>query len=171
MEIVKATLADIPPIMALIRAAVKAMNDGGLHQWNEEYPNQEIITDDINAHSLFKITTDGKIAGVVALNHQYFPEYNALTWDDSEGKFLMVHRLCVDPEYQGKGLAKALMQFAEEYALKNGYTSIRLDTSVSNKAALGLYDGTGYRRAGIVRFKAGDFQVFENMLFGMWDEV
>jgi ribosomal protein S18 acetylase RimI-like enzyme len=87
-----------------------------------------------------------------------------LTWEANDGKFLIVHRLCIHPDYQGRGLAKALMQFAEEYALKNGYASIRMDTFITNKAALGLYNALGYRRAGQLVFSRGHFQVFEKVL-------
>jgi ribosomal protein S18 acetylase RimI-like enzyme len=76
-----------------------------------------------------------------------------------------VHRLCLLPAFQGKGLAKQLMQFAEEYAVKNKYSSIRLDTYSKNFIALNLYDSLKYRRAGDVSFRAGKtFHCFEKML-------
>jgi GNAT superfamily N-acetyltransferase len=168
MNITKATSTDIPEIMELIRAAVKAMHDQGIYQWNDQYPNPEIITDDVNAGTLYKISdentigTDG-IGGIIVLNQQFFPEYYDLEWEDKAGKFLIIHRLCIRPDRQRKGLAKKLMRLAESYAEENGYTSIRLDTFTANKAALALYDGLGYRRAGTVTFTMGLFQVFEKV--------
>jgi len=164
MEITKAVPENINHIMSLIDAAVKAMITSGLYQWDEHYPNQDIITEDIAAGSLFKISEKGKITGIIVLNEQYFPEYNALTWEDDKGRFLVVHRLCIHPDCQGKGLGKKLMKFAEEYALKNNYSSIRLDTFTKNQTALGLYDALGYRRAGEVVFTKGKFQCFEKVL-------
>jgi ribosomal protein S18 acetylase RimI-like enzyme len=170
MTITKASLSDIPPIMALIRDAVKKMIDGGLYQWDEQYPNTGVITDDITTGTLFKISAKdriggaGRLAGIIVLNEQYFPEYNELKWDDDGGKFLIVHRLCVHPDYQGQGYGQKLMQFAEEHAKKNGYSSIRLDTFTSNKRALELYDSLNYRRVGTVIFRMGIFQCFEKVL-------
>jgi ribosomal protein S18 acetylase RimI-like enzyme len=167
MEISPALKTDIVPIMDLIRKAVRAMNDGGLFQWTEAYPNEEIITDDISTGTLYKITTDNVIAGgniiagIIVLNHQYFPEYNALKWDVNDPHPLIVHRLCIHPDYQGQGLARVLMQFAEAYAVRNHYLSIRLDTGALNTKALALYDALGYRRVGEVSFRPGIFQVFE----------
>ncbi len=165
MNISSASPADIDTVMDLIRKAVKAMNDSGLHQWNDEYPNREIITEDIAAKNLYKYINDEKtIAGIIVLNEQYFPDYDNLTWEINDPEILVVHRLCIHPEYQKQGIARKLMLFAEDLAVKNHYKSIRLDTSVLNKAALSLYDGMGYRRVGIVHFRAGDFQCFEKVL-------
>lgn len=164
MKIIKASPADTGAIMNLIRKAVKAMNDGGLHQWNDEYPNRKIITADIDAGTLYKYAVNGDISGIIVLNEQYSPEYDELKWEYNTGKHLFVHRLCVHPEYQRQGIARKLMLFMEEHGAMNGYKSIRLDTSVLNKASLALYDGMGYRRVGIVHFRSGDFQCFEKAL-------
>jgi ribosomal protein S18 acetylase RimI-like enzyme len=164
MTITKASPSDIPEIMSLISAAVKKMIADGLYQWDEQYPNVEVITDDISAGNLFKISEKDRIAGVIVLNEQYFPQYNDLAWEDTGGKFLIVHRLCVHPDYQGQGYAQKLMRFAEEYTKKNGYSSIRLDTYTSNQRALALYDSLNYRRVGMVTFRKGLFQCFEKVL-------
>jgi ribosomal protein S18 acetylase RimI-like enzyme len=166
MTVTKASPQDIPEIMSLISAAVKKMIAGGLYQWDENYPNMDIITEDISAGSLFKISDKERIAGVVVLNQQYFPQYNDLKWEDEGGKFLIVHRLCVHPDYQGQGYSQKLMRFAEKHAKKSGYSSIRLDTYTSNKRALALYDSLNYRRVGTVTFDRGQFQVFEKVLGG-----
>jgi ribosomal protein S18 acetylase RimI-like enzyme len=162
MKITKGQPADIPEIMALISAAVKAMHARGLYQWNDEYPNREIITGDVAAGTLYKINNGKTLAGVVVLNEESVPHYASLKWATDDPHPLIVHRLCIHPDFQGRGLAKKLMSFAEEYALKQGYRNIRLDTSTVNQTALGLYDRLGYRRVGIISFRPGFmFQCFE----------
>jgi GNAT superfamily N-acetyltransferase len=161
MTITKGVFSDIPEIMSLISAAVKKMIAGGLYQWDDSYPNIDIITDDVKSGTLFKISEKDRISGVIVLNEQYFPRYKDLTWEDEGGKFLIVHRLCVHPDYQGQGYAQKLMRFAEEYAKKNSYSSIRLDTFTGNQKALALYDSLQYRRVGMVTFRMGIFQCFE----------
>jgi ribosomal protein S18 acetylase RimI-like enzyme len=167
MKISLAVPEDIPVIMELIRAAIKAMHADGLYQWNDEYPNLEIITGDFNAGSLYKITASKTIAGVIVLNDQYVPQYNELKWETDDPRPLIVHRLCIHPDFQGQGLAKKLMLYTEEYAVKSGFRTIRLDTSTVNLTALGLYERLGYRRAGIISFRPGFmFQCFEKVLTG-----
>jgi ribosomal protein S18 acetylase RimI-like enzyme len=163
MKISKALPADIEPIMELIHDAVKDMHSSGLYQWNEEYPTADIITEDVSAGTLYKATEGDCITGVIVLNRQYFSGYETITWEDKGGNFLVVHRLCIHPSFQGKGLAKKLMSFAEEYAVKHKYSSIRLDTSALNKTALGLYDKLNYRRVGSFTFDDKKWQCFEKV--------
>jgi len=77
----------------------------------------------------------------------------------------MMHRLAVDPQAQGQGVARKLIEFAENYAVREGYTSIRLDTYNKNTAALKLYRGLGYDERGEVNYpgKAASFPVFEKV--------
>jgi len=165
MNITQATVADIDAITELIRQAVRIMQKNGIDQWNDNYPNKNLVTDDVAMGSLFKITVDGNIAGIVTLNELQFPDYSKIHWKDSTGRPLVVHRLCIDPRYQGKSLAKRLMFFAEEYAKKNGYSSIRLDTYSKNYIALKLYKSLKYEQGGDVSLREGKvFHCFEKAI-------
>ena len=151
--------------MALIHKAVAVMLKNDIDQWDDSYPSREIFAADIAAKTLFKITSGKEIAGIIVLNENQAPEYSAITWQDNKGRPLVVHRLCLLPAFQGKGLARKLMRFAEEYALKNKFSSIRLDTYSKNFIALNLYDSLQYRRTGDVSFRAGKtFHCFEKLL-------
>jgi hypothetical protein len=96
---IKAAMTDIKPIMSLIEQAIIEMKRNGIDQWDKTYPDKKVITNDITTGSLYKITIDGKIAGVVALNEDQHPEYKSLSWNDSDGRPLIVHRLCVHPGF------------------------------------------------------------------------
>lgn len=56
-----------------------------------------------------------------------------------------IKRLYVKPEARGRGLAKLLMQVAEEHARVHGAKRIFLDTKETMHAAQQLYAGLGYR--------------------------
>jgi ribosomal protein S18 acetylase RimI-like enzyme len=164
MDITQAVPTDTDSIMALIRLAVAEMQRQGIFQWDEHYPNREIIAEDIAADSLYKIHTGGDIAGIIVLNENQSPEYATLSWRDSNGKPLCVHRVCIHPAFQREGLARRLMLFAESYAKKNNYSSIRLDTFSKNPFAQRLYDSLEYKRTGIVSFRKGDFYCYEKLI-------
>jgi phosphoglycolate phosphatase len=55
-----------------------------------------------------------------------------------------VKRVFVRPEWRGQGLSRSLMQALEDYASRQGYTSLILETGAVLKAALGLYRSLGY---------------------------
>lgn len=57
----------------------------------------------------------------------------------------------VRPERRRRGLGRRLMIAAEQLALGRGCRTIRLEVSVSNRAAIRLYRALGYRPDGVLR--------------------
>lgn len=165
-EIRKALEKDIGEIMKLIAKCVQVMQDGGSDQWDDQYPNKEIIGEDIAKGTLYVYEDHGKISGIIVLDDNQAEEYQAISWMQEKGPHLIMHRLAVHPEVQGKGIARKLIAFAEEYAQSNGYSSIRLDTYMKNAKALALYPSLGYTRRGEVWFpgRTAQFPVFEKVL-------
>lgn len=132
-------------VIALCRDHMRA---NGSDQWNDLYPRMEVVQADADAGSLYLLRTGEDCIGAVCLNEQQAPEYGTLPWRYKAARILVVHRLCVIPEWQGRGGARMLMDFAEEHALREGYGAIRLDTFTGNPRAIALYVRRGYEIAG-----------------------
>ena len=93
--------------------------------------------------------------------------YNSIDWLTPDSSNLYIHRLAIHPEHQKKGWAKKLMDFAEDYAIKNGTISIRLDTFSQNKRNNRFYEARGFVRLGDVYFvkqSAFPFHCYEKVL-------
>jgi 2-amino-4-hydroxy-6-hydroxymethyldihydropteridine diphosphokinase len=143
-----AQLDDMPRLIALIRRVVPGMVAGGNNQWNDRYPNEQVFGEDIEAGDLWIAETeDGSLAGVVALTTAPGLEYAAVGWDVDEPA-VFTHRLAVDPEQRGKGIAAALMQQAEVVARGRGIGTLRVDTGLANVAAQRLIVRAGYGLVG-----------------------
>lgn len=157
---------EIGEIMELIAKCVQVMQDGGSDQWDDTYPNREVIGKDIADGTLYVCVDQAAIAGIIVLDNNQAGQYEAIDWLERKGPNLIMHRLAVHPEVQGKGIARRLIAFAEEYARSGGYTSIRLDTYAKNNRALALYPSLGYERRGEVDFpgRTANFPVFEKVL-------
>ncbi|OKP92931.1 GCN5 family acetyltransferase [Paenibacillus sp. P32E] len=157
---------EIGEIMELISKCVQVMQDGGSDQWNDTYPNREVIGKDIADGTLYVCVDQAAIAGIIVLDNNQAEQYEAIDWLEVKGPNLIMHRLAVHPEVQGKGIARKLIAFAEEYARSSGYTSIRLDTYAMNNKTLVLYPSLGYERRGEVDFpgRTANFPVFEKVL-------
>ncbi len=63
---------------------------------------------------------------------------------DFDADSLEVLNLGTDPDFQGKGFGKAMMDFAEGIAKEKGKNKIRLVTNVKNTKAVGFYKAIGY---------------------------
>ncbi|GAA0850935.1 GNAT family N-acetyltransferase [Bifidobacterium pullorum subsp. gallinarum] len=156
---------DIQEIMGLIARCVQVMQAGGSDQWDEFYPNRDVIGEDLRKGTLFVAEGEGRILGIVVLDETQDEQYQTINWKQAEGPHLMMHRLAVDPKAQGKGIARKLVAFSEEYGIRGGYSSLRLDTYSKNASALKLYQGLGYDLRGEVNFpgRVASFPVFEKV--------
>ncbi len=166
MELVQAREEQLPMIIDMYEEVVRLMNENGIYQWGEDYPGPDLLRRDLEKGDLYLLMKEGKIAGAVVLNEEYEPEYNQISWQDRSGKFLVVHRLCVDPSFQGQGISKILLDEIEEFAKERGYNSIRLDTYIPNEKAMNLYENQGYERRGKFYFPTHQqpFMAFEKIL-------
>jgi ribosomal protein S18 acetylase RimI-like enzyme len=143
-----ASPTDIPAILSLVRKVVPLMQATGNQQWSMDYPNQEVFQQDIERQHLWVAELNGEVAAVAALtNNDQDPEYAQADWDAAEPA-LVTHRLAVDPDAQGSGLAVALLQHAETLAHQLGLKTLRVDTNSENKATQRLFPKLGYRYAG-----------------------
>lgn len=164
MKIQPATKNQIPQIMLLISGVIQHMESQGIFQWDEVYPNQEAIENDLSEGTLYRVTVDDAIYGIIVLNMHQEPEYQQVAWEFKGDRVLVVHRIAVNRDWQGKGVGSELMDFAEKFARENHYDVIRLDAFTQNPAAVALYKSREYRLAGSVIFRKGPLFCFEKDL-------
>jgi ribosomal protein S18 acetylase RimI-like enzyme len=156
MEILRAEQLDIPQILALVQECIQDMNANGITQWNDQYPPMEIFSNDLDDNSLFTLKDNNKLLGIIVISDIQDEEYKDIKWQDSAGKFIVVHRLAVHPSWQRQGLAEKMLDFAELYAKDNGFTSMRIDTFSKNPRTLRLFEKRNYER------KPGEIHFPEN---------
>lgn len=164
MEIKKAQIEDINRIMTIIKDAIIDMESESIFQWDNIYPDINIIKNDIYDGNLYVYIDENIIKGFITLNEFQDKEYKLIKWEYNTGKILVIHRLCIDPEYKNNGLASALIKFAESFAENNNYESIRLDSFTQNKHSCKLYEMNGYYKRGTVTFRKGNFYCFEKKI-------
>jgi GNAT superfamily N-acetyltransferase len=157
---------EAPLAMEVIGLCREQMRASGSDQWNDLYPRLEIVQADANAGALYLLRDDEVCIGAVCLNEVQPAEYAALPWRYNPARILVVHRLCVLPERQGRDAARQLMSFAGALALREGYGAIRLDTYTGNPRAVALYVLLGYEKTGQVIFPARrlPFDCFETRI-------
>lgn len=166
MSIDLSTVGQLKEIFEIFISCKGLLEKESIFQWNDAYPSIGITLADINNGDHYSFIKDGKCAGVVTLNRESDQEYESVNWSDTTGKFLVVHRLAVHPFYQKQGIASRLMDFVEDYARKNNFSSIRLDAYSGNTNALEFYIKRTYIKRGEVYFsgRALPFFCFEKFV-------
>ena len=81
MIIRRATTADLPALLALMRQVVPLMQASGNFQWSADYPNEAVFAADIAQNHLWVAELEGTIAGVAALPTDQDAEYAPADWD------------------------------------------------------------------------------------------
>lgn len=89
----------------------------------------------IEGAGVWLAAVDGELAGCIALRE--------LGKRPKRGE---IKRMYVRASHRGKGVADALLQALEEYAVKCGYEWLYLDTMASMLAAARFYERNSYQR-------------------------
>lgn len=152
---------DIQPVLEITKACAKSMISSGIYQWNEYYPNQSAFQNDIERNELYVLELDNGIKGCIVISTLMDSEYKPIKWLTKNENNIYIHRLAIHPKLQGKGYAQQLMDFAEQFAIDNRYSSIRLDTFSQNKRNQKFYELRGYKRLGDIHFpKQSEFPFY-----------
>ncbi|NLM75522.1 MAG: GNAT family N-acetyltransferase [Clostridiaceae bacterium] len=152
MEFRRAVEADINRIMEIIEQAKFSLKAKGIDQWQNGYPNPDIIRSDIENNYGYVLVNDKKIIATVAVSFEgektYEKIYNGNWTADVE--YAVVHRLAVDNEYKGRGIASVLLSNIEKLCLNNGIYSIRVDTHEDNIPMQSLLKKNNFIYCGII---------------------
>lgn len=156
--------SDIDDICKLIKAAICNMEKQDIFQWDDVYPEKEDFLADIQNQQLYVGVLDDDIAVVYTVNEECEKEYQNGRWKCPDCKFRIIHRLCVDPIYQNRGIAKNTLSHIEKELHKQNVSAIRLDVFSENPFALSLYLNAGYERVGFADWRKGRFYLMEKLL-------
>jgi ribosomal protein S18 acetylase RimI-like enzyme len=151
MRIVQANQEHVHPVIGLLSECISDLRRRGIYQWDDVYPNLDTVAKDVADRTLYVALQADRCLGAVCLSEEQDEAYQEVNWVGHE-PVLVIHRLCVAPAHQGRGIASRLMDFAEAFAEEKGYASIRLDAYTGNERAVELYERRGYTVVGQVFF-------------------
>lgn len=160
----QAELSDLDGIVSLAQQAVVRMVSQKIDQWDELYPIREDFEQDINRGQLIVGMLGREIAVIYTINRECEPEYESAEWKRPDKPYCILHRLCVNPLFQNRGIARQTMEYIEREAAAKGVQAIRLDVFSQNPHALKLYQNCGYMKVGIARWRKGLFYLMEKYL-------
>ena len=161
----QANQTDATAIWTILQHAILRRKNDGSTQWQDGYPNPEIVNNDILKGAGYVLVQDQTIIGYTAVYINDEPAY-----ENIQGKwltnndFLVVHRIAIGESQTGKGLAKMILKYVEELALEKNIYSIKADTNFDNLPMLHLFENLGYQYCGEVFFRGSARKAFEKIL-------
>src|SRR5699024_10411690 len=148
----KAVWLDINGIMNIIRKAQDYFKEQGIDQWQNNYPNVEIISKDISNEYGYVLLKDNIIIGTVAVSFDGEKTYEYIyngRWI-SNNEYAVIHSMDIYSRYKRVGLATLIIEYIEEVCLDKDVHSIRVDTHKENLAMQKLLKKNGFIYCGII---------------------
>ena len=152
IKIELATQNELDRVKEIAEACAKNMIENNIFQWNDKYPSREIFKEDIKNKSLYVSKINQEVVGCIMFSSFKDDVYKTVNWITQDECNLYIHRLAVHPIFQKRGIARKMMDFAEDFAKSNNYISIRLDTFSQNPRNNKFYKSRGYNKLDDVCF-------------------
>ena len=127
--------SQLEQVALMYRRCIDALDEAGIHQWDDRYPNRETFERSIAAGTLYVLWGEAELAGAVILDEHQASDWQAVNWRFQKSRTLVIHALAIDPLMQGRGLGKRMLEACEAHARRNGYEQIRLDVFSENPFA------------------------------------
>jgi GNAT superfamily N-acetyltransferase len=155
MEINQAKSTDLIEILFLLKVCIRDMNLKGMKHWNSVFPDVSLIKLSLTEGIIYLAKDKGVCKGMVTLNRIQPDEYKSLSFPSGLKKPLFLQNMVVHPKWQGIGIATMLIEFAQNFAMENGFDCIRLDVFMPSENARHLYEKQLFREIATFHY---DFQ-------------
>lgn len=165
MDFIKADEKDFSFIYEMMLRAREKLFSEQIFQWDERYPKPEMIKSDLQNGYTSLVNLKGCIVGFFTSNSICEDDvHKDINWSYDGNNWIILHRLCIEPEYQNGGLGQRILAKFEEQSAGNGFESVRIDVFSTNKKAIHIYEKFKYIRIGEAVCERGPFYIYEKKL-------
>lgn len=161
-KLIPARERDFDRAMDILRSGRDFQRQQGFLQWEDGFPDPDLIHRDIQSGHGYVVTSGGAIAAYLYLGFDGDPAYPAIrgAWQYDE-KYAVIHRIAIAPEFRGLGLASVTFRLVEEFCRDRGVTLIRIDTHEDNKRMQHILAKNGFAYCGLVIQGGSDRLAYE----------
>lgn len=167
MKFRKSKIEDIPMMMEIIKQAQNYFKSKDIDQWQDGYPNEENLREDIIQGESYVMLLDDKIVATAVISFRGESTYNEIYRGNwlSDREYAVVHRVAVNDGYKGQGLSHKIIEFSQKKCKELGYSSIKIDTHKDNFVMRSLLEKNGFKYCGIILLEDGAERVAYEKLF------
>ena len=162
----RTTENDVSRVLEIVEQGKAYLKASGVDQWQNGYPNEAVIVQDITDGYAYVLEMDGEVVGTVALSFDGEPWYDDIdgAWL-TEGDFLVVHRMAVHASVRGTDAASEILKAAGRLCEQRGVKSIKIDTHEGNVPMQKLVKKNGFSYCGtVILGREGKRLAFEKVL-------
>ena len=123
---------------------------------------------DIANGNSYVMEENGKIIGTMAVLFDGEPTYDKIyegAWKTTNEPYAAVHRVAVDAECKGQGIAGAMIEEVVKMCRERGVRSIKNDTHKDNRSMQRMQAKNGFEYCGIIYLEDGAERIaFEKLI-------
>lgn len=160
------TEADIPAIMSIIAEAQNYFKQQGIDQWQDGYPNKEVVQNDIRNSNSYVLLKEELVVATAMISFDGEPSYSQIdgAWL-TDNPYAVIHRVAVKTELKGQKIAGTFIRLATEMCRKKNIPCIRIDTHRQNLAMQRVAQKNGFIYCGVIHLaRGGDRLAYEKVL-------
>lgn len=167
MLIRNATMAELDAIMQVYAAARQTMRgSGNPTQWQNNYPPEDIIVNDIQQGQCYVCVENAAICAVFMTAAHPDPCYAVIengSWKNN-APYAVIHRVASNGTV--KGVLAHCIAFCKRLASEQGLCNLRIDTHADNHAMQHLLAKNGFEACGIVYMRDHSPRLAYQLVFG-----
>lgn len=166
MQLRKSTNIDITEIWKILQQAIEQRRLDGSEQWQNGYPNEQTVKDDIKKGAGYVLTRNDEIIAYAAIIFGEEPAYNDIKgqWL-TNGNYVVIHRVATANSVKGQGVATRLFKMIEDLSMQHRVYSIKVDTKFDNVPMLKILEKLDYEYCGEILFGGASRKAFEKVLY------
>ena len=165
LSLQKAALTETAVIWDILQQAIAQRRRDGSEQWQNGYPNEQTVADDVRDGYGYVLVQDGVIIGYAAIIFGIEPAYNDINGNwITQGDYVAVHRVAIADAVKGKGMATRLFLLIEDLCRQQDVYSIKVDTNFDNIPMLKVLEKLHYVYCGEIFFGGAPREAYEKVL-------
>lgn len=152
MRLRKSRENDLKYIIEIINEAKEFLKESKIDQWQQGYPNEEVILKDIENQHSYVLEDDNKIIGTVALSFDGEETYD-LIYDGkwiSNNEYAVIHRIAASKKCNIKGIGTEIIKNIEKICIDKGIENIKIDTHEKNLVMQKLLEKNNFKYCGVI---------------------
>lgn len=152
MRLRKSRENDLKYIIEIINEAKEFLKESKIDQWQQGYPNEEVILRDIENKHSYVLEDNNKIIGTVALAFDKEKTYD-LIYDGkwiSNNEYAVIHRIAASKKCNIKGIGTEIIKNIEKICIDKGIENIKIDTHEKNLVMQKLLEKNNFKYCGVI---------------------
>lgn len=158
---------EINEVMKIINEGKVLLKNNSVNQWQNGYPNEDVILRDILNDESYVLEHNNEIIGTTALSFRGEKTYDKIyegKWL-SNGEYAVVHRIAACKIDGIKSVGTEILKEVEKICLLRNIKNIKIDTHEDNKIMQRLLSKNNYKYCGVIYLEDGSKRIaFEKVI-------